>query len=145
MDTLKQKLRDFNSHSPNTEDHFKLCPQHSPTGTSYEVRLCSCHPRLITCIPDATRIHVTHDGPNAFRQSFPHDPNSLRSLLALLHTHRDDGDSLIDWELDDWVSAGYPCKMHTTQMLPFFPDLGFMPEDLWCIEEQPRKAAFISN
>lgn len=143
MDTLREKLRDFNSHSRNTEDHFKLCTQHSPAGPSHEIRLCSTHPRLITCTVDTTHIHVSHTGPNSFRQTFSHDQNSLHSLLTLLHSHRDDNDSLLDWELEDWVSAGYPCKMHETQERPDFPDLGFMPEDLWCIDEQPSRAAYI--
>ena len=143
MDTLRLKLREFNTHSIDTANHFKICTYNSPTGPSHEIRLCSTHPRLVTCIPDSTHIHVTHNGPAAFRKSFSHDMDSLHSLLALLHSHRDDSDSLLEWELEDWVSAGYPCKLHETQKLPLFPDLGFMPEDLWCIDKQPSRAAGI--
>jgi len=143
MDTLRQKLKDFNSKSRNTDDHFKLCTQHTDSGMRYEVRLCSCHPRLITCTADLTHIHVRDTGPAAFRVRLGHDPASLHSLLTLLHDHRDDTDTLLDWELEDWVSAGYPCRMHTRQSQPYFPDLGFMPEDLWCIDEQPSSRAHI--
>jgi hypothetical protein len=143
MDTLQQKLKEFNSHSRDTTNHFKLCPPNSANGTTYEIRLCSTHPRLITCTPDSTHIHVTHHGPSTFRQTFSHEQDSLQSLLTLLKKHRDDSDSLLDWELEDWVSAGYPCKLHETKDQPYFPDLGFMPEDLWCIDEQPSREARI--
>lgn len=143
IESLQRKLKEFNAHSRNTEDHFKLCTRNSTNETTYEIRLCSTHPRLITCTPDSTHIHVMHHGPSTFHKTFSHDMDFLRSLLTLLHSHRDDGDSLLEWELEDWVSAGYPCKLYETQELPLFPDLGFMPEDLWCIDEQPSRAACI--
>ncbi len=143
MDTLKKKLREFNSHSRDTADHFKLCTQQTTTGPRHEVRLCSSHPRLLTCTADTTRIHVRSTGPMSVTRSFSHDIASLGALLTLLHDHRDDTDTILDWELEDWVSAGYPCRMHSRQEQLFFPDLGFMPEDLWCIDEQPSRPAHI--
>ena len=133
MDTLRKKMKEFNSHSSNTENHFKLCDDD-------EVRLCSTHPRLITCTADETRIHLMHTGPAMFSMYLYHsDPECLNELLAVMHKHRDDGDSLLDWELEDWVSAGYPCKMYTVQQnVPEFPPMGFAPADLWCVDVQPR-------
>lgn len=148
METMKQTLREFNAQSRNTEDHFRLCPlsRDADGMATYQLRLCSCHPRVITCTLDSafTMIHLTHHGPISFRQSFGCDPDSLGSLLALLHYHRDDtGDGRLVWELEDWVSAGYPCKMHAPQTPPPFPDLGFHPDELWCIEEFPSRAAYL--
>lgn len=144
MDRLRESLRAFNTHSRDTVDHFKLCTLRAPLqGLNHEVRLCGCHPRLITCLADTMHIHVFHAGPLGFKQEFAQDAESLAKLLALLQTHRDDTDSLLDWELEDWVSAGYPCQLYTLQEQPCFPDLGFLPEDLWCIDEQPNRPAFI--
>jgi hypothetical protein len=137
MDALRQRLRAFNAHSRDTEDHLKLCSHPTASGTRHEIRLCSSHPRFVTCTADLTHIHIQHSGPDGFSRSLTHDQESLRSLLALLQDHRDDTDTLLDWELEDWVSAGYPCQMHTRQPQSYFPDLGFMPEDLWCIDELP--------
>lgn len=139
MDTLENKLRTFNSGSRDTKDHLKLCN----TEGRHEVKLCSSHPRFITCTADTTQLHVRSTGPTPVRLSLSHDPASLQTLLTLLQSHRDDSDSLLEWELEDWVSAGYPCKLHSTLEPPNFPDLGFMPEDLWCIDEQPNRSAFI--
>ncbi len=148
MDALRQRLRDFNARSPNTTDHFKLVTHHPDSGgdrATHEVRLCSCHPRLITCIADDTSIRILSKGPTALRMSVAHDHDSLQKLLTLLHDHRDDTHTLLDWELEDWVGAGYPCRMHSEHEFPLFPDLGFMPEDLWCVDEMPRYKAHISN
>lgn len=146
MEEIKQKLKAFNSSSRNTEDHFKLCARETDGVPIYELRLCSCHPRVITCTLDSTcsAIRLAHHGPISFQRSFGSDPGSLASILSLLHYHRDDiGDGRLVWEFEDWVSAGYPCKMHDPQTPPPFPDLGFDPEDLWCIEELPSRAAYI--
>ena len=132
MDLLRHRLREFNSHSQNTENHFKLCDDNT-------LKLCSTHPRLITCTASSTHIHVQHNGPAAFSLSLPHtDPASLQTLLELLHQHGDDGDSLLDWELDDWVSAGYPGRMFTIQQ-DTRPEMAFTPEDLWCIDLFPSR------
>jgi hypothetical protein len=146
MEAIKQKLREFNAQSRNTEDHFRLCAREHDGAIAYELRLCSCHPRVITCTLDSTYsiIKLAHHGPSSFHQSFGSDPDSLESLLSLLHYHRDDtSDGGLVWEFEDWVSAGYPCKMHDPQTPPPFPDLGFSPEDLWCIEQLPSRAAYI--
>jgi hypothetical protein len=144
MDTLKEALKAFNSHSRDTVDHFKLCTLPTPKhGLTHEVKLCSSHPRLVTCMADSMRIYAHHTGPLGFRQTFDHDSASLSALLTLLHRHRDDTDTLLDWEMEDWVTSGYPCKLYTVQDQPYFPDLGFMPEDLWCIDEQPNRPAHI--
>lgn len=143
MDTLRQKLKTFNAHSIDTANHFKLCTQRTARGVRHEIRLCSSQPRHITCTADLARIHVHSTGPSAIRLSLSHDPESLKSLLTLLHDHRDDTDTLLDWELEDWVGAGYPCRMHARQEQPYFPDLGFMPEDLWCVELLPSVRAHI--
>ena len=144
MDTLIEKLKEFNSNFRDTNHHFKLCTLPTPKeGLTHEVRLCSSHPRLITCMADSAHIYAHHTRPLAFKQTFTHDLTSLTALLALLHGHRIDTDTRLDWELEDWVSAGYPCKMYAIQDQPYFPDLGFMPEDLWCIDEQPNRAAHI--
>ena len=143
METLRNKLREFNSLSRDTDRHFKLCVYKTNRGPRHEVRLCSSHPRFITCTADTTRIHVRSTGPSSVRLSLPHEAQSLHTLLKLLHEHREDSDTLLDWEMEDWVSAGYPCKMHSRQEQGYFPDLGFTPEDLWCIDEQPNRPAFI--
>lgn len=139
MDKLEDELRRFNSHSRDTKDHFKLCA----TGREYEVRLCSSHPRFVTCTADTVQLHIRSTGPSLINLSLYHDQASLQTLLTLLKSHQDDNDSILEWELEDWVSAGYPCRLYTTQDQPNFPDLGFMPEDLWCIDEQPNRRAFI--
>ena len=149
MDTFKTKIKEFNSRSRNTEDHFKLCTTCEKTNggntTTYELRLCSCHPRVITCTVDTRHIHVIYHGPSAFRQTFEHDHESLLALLKLLHFHRDDNacDILLEWEMEDWASGGYPCKMYNLQTQPQFQDLGFSPEDLWCIDLLPSRAAYL--
>lgn len=144
MEALKETLRAFNAHSRDTVDHFKLCTLQTPRqGMRHEVRLCNSHPRLITCLADTMHIYAFHTGPTGFRQTFTHDPASIAILFTLLHMHREDTDTLLDWELEDWVGAGYPCQTYTLQDQPYFPDLGFLPEDLWCIDEQPNRAAYI--
>jgi hypothetical protein len=144
MDTFKEKIKEFNSLSRNTEDHFKLCPRDKNSAYTHELKLCSCHPSVITCTVDNTSIHLIYRGPNSVYRIFGHDNDSLNSLLTLLHLHRDDScNGLLEWELEDWVSAGFPCKMHEPQTPPLFPNLGLSPEDLWCIDEFPSRAAYI--
>ena len=59
---------------------------------------------------------------------------SLQSLLDVLRLH-DDGDDLIDWELEDWVSAGNPCRLRGATKDSRRLDL--TAADLWCVDLFP--------
>ena len=146
METLKEKIKKFNALSRNTEDHFKLCTCEENGVSSYELRLCSYHPRFITCTVDITSIHLAYHGPSPFFRTFGQDDDSLTALLKFLHLHQDyTSDNLIEWEFEDWTSAGYPCKMYDPPTPILFPDLGLSPEDLWCIDEYPSIVASICS
>lgn len=140
---IRQIIKDFNLHSSNTEDHFKLCVTLTYGTETLELRLCSCHPRLMKCTTDGVKIHVTYHGPDRFHVIFSYDHASLCALLTFLHSYRDDKPGLLEWELDDWVSAGYSCNMHEKLTHPEFPALCFTRKDLWCIEEFPSRSAGI--
>ncbi len=136
MTSFLCKLKEFNALSCNPGDHFKLC--------GVELRLCSMHPRLVVCTIHDDRIRVDHIGPASFTVYMPRD--DLASLLDLLRSHRDDDNTLFDWEVEDWVSAGYGCRM-CGDVRPDGPpppwDLCFAPSDLWSISADPPSLGVI--
>ena len=135
--SLSDVLRLFNSHSCDPVDHFKLVS--SVNGGRDEVRLCNSHPRFITCSVDGDWINVRGSGPESLFLRFDSsNPQSLFALLSVLHEHKEEGDELVDWELEDWVGAGYPCRLRgSIKDLHADDDLGFSAADLWCVELFP--------
>ena len=134
---LSDTLRLFNSHSRDPMDHFKLVH----TQSAREIRLCSSHPRFIKCTVDGTWINVRGSGPESLHLRFSScSLLALHSLLAVLQAHRYSGDELIDWELDDWVGAGNPCRLRgsTAVGLNARRDLGFSDPDMWCVDLFPN-------
>jgi len=142
MSSLSATLRLFNSHSCAPADHFKLV---TSDPYRHEVRLCNSHPRFITCTVDGDWINVRGSGPESLFLRF--DSGNMRSLFTLLEVlreRRDDGDELLDWELEDWVGAGNPCTLRgSTKDLSkeSVTDLGFSAADLWCVELFPKVEA----
>ena len=139
MPSLSETLYLFNSHSCDPADHFRLVL--SPNGRD-EVRLCNAHPRFITCTVDGDWINVRGSGPECLFLRFDStNPQSLFALLSVLHEHREEGDDLLDWELEDWVGAGNPCRLRGSikdlndDHIP--ADLGFSAADLWCVKLFP--------
>lgn len=79
-------------------------------------------------------------GPERMRCLFSCEEGGLQSLLLFLQARRDEGDELLDWELDDWVGAGNPCRLSgRMQDRP----LGFGADDLWCVRLFPDLEARI--
>ena len=121
---LHTLLRAFNSRSRDSADHLKIIAN--------ELRLCSNHPRFITCTITDLTIDVRCYGPERLRCLFACEEGGLQSLLLFLQERRDVGDELLDWELDDWVGAGNPCRLRGST--PDRPKpLGFGADDLWCV------------
>ncbi len=139
---LSQTLTFFNSRSRDPSDHFKLVDR-SAHGGPVELRLCSAHPRFVACTCDDRWVHVRGDGPGErLRLRFEHGSvEALGSLLEVLRQHRCDGGELLDWEMDDWVGAGYPCRMWERGAVVGgggrVDDLG--PDSLWCVELFPGR------
>jgi hypothetical protein len=140
---LLQHLRLFNARSRDPRDHFKLCPS-----TPAELRLCSEHPRFVTCTVLGDAVHVRGDGPDRLRLRYAlllgqqQDVGGvLDSLLALLQERRGEGRELLDWECEDWVGAGYPCRMWERRVEGGGGGLGFGADDLWCVEPFPSAEA----
>ncbi len=121
---LHTLLRVFNSRSRDTVDHFKI--------VANELRLCSNHPRFITCTINDCAIDVRCYGPERMRCLFSCEEDGLQSLLLFLKERGDEGDELLDWELDDWVGAGNPCRLRGRMQERPKP-LGFSADDLWCV------------
>lgn len=147
---LLAPLRLFNSHSRDPCTHFKLVPL--PGGSS-ELRLCSDHPHFVRCTiqGDATAVHVWGDGPDRLRVSYElhreQDMGAvLGSLLALLQERRGEGQELLDWECEDWVGAGNPCRLREAcgDAAMEKGGLGFGTDDLWCVEAYPSVEARLS-
>jgi hypothetical protein len=138
---ISDTLRLFNSHSRDPADHFKLVVSPDAAGR-HEIRLCNSHPRFITCTLDGVWINVRGTGPESLHLRFNGcNPQSLHSLLDVLHLHRDSGDDLLDWELEDWVGSGNPCRLRgTTKDLSkeSLVDLGLTVADLWCVDLFPN-------
>ena len=132
MTSISDTLRLFNSRSRDPVDHFKLV-------NSNEIRLCCSHPRCITCTADETWIHVRGDGPERIRDlRFAHgNMESLQALMEFLHERREDGEDLIDWEFEDWVGAGNPCKLRGNRRNFADRGLGLGVDDLWCVDLFP--------
>ena len=131
--SLSPTLRLFNARSRDPVDHFKLVPP-------AELRLCCEHPRCVVCtVGDDLVVSVRGDGPEGFRASvaLDRDPEAaLQTLLELLRARRGEGDELFDWECEDWVGAGYPCRMWDRKRRTGGLDFG--EDDLWCVELMPK-------
>ena len=98
--SLSDTLRLFNSHSRDSADHFKLVI--SASGRD-EVRLCSEHPRFITCTVDGSWINVRGSGPESLFLRFDSGrPQSLFSLLSVLQSHRGYGEEC------EWCAELFP-------------------------------------
>ncbi len=83
-------------------------------------------------------MHVRDDGPRGERLRFEHGClESLGLLLAFLQARRGDGDELVDWELEDWVGAGYPCRMRG-KVEARTRGMDFGVDDLWCVDLVPN-------
>ena len=130
--SLPHTLCLFNAQSRDPADHFKLAPP-------AELRLCSEHPRCVTCtVGDDLVVCVRGDGPQRFGARFALDRDpmaALQSLLELLQERRTESDELFDWECEDWVGAGYPCRMWDRRWGG--GGLDFAPDDLWCVGLMP--------
>ena len=134
--TLTQTLLLFNARSRDPADHFKLVVC-SATDRPY-LRLCCSHPHLVTCACDERWVHVRDDGPRGERLRFEHGcVESLGLLLAFLQARRGDGDELVDWELEDWVGAGFSCRMRGKVEARVW-GLDFGVDDLWCVDLVPN-------
>ena len=141
---LLTPLRLFNTHSRDPRDHFKLVPL--PDGASSELRLCSEHPQFVRCIVqgDTSAVHVRGDGPDRLRVRYDLGREQedlgavLGPLLALLQERRGEGRELMDWECEDWVGAGYPCRLREEcGEGSKVAGLGFGADDLWCVDAFP--------
>ena len=131
--SFADQLRLFNSHSRDPEDHFKLVHSQTPP----ELRLCSSHPRFITCTYDDEWIHVHGNGPERLRLRLSRgSAESLPLLLGLLRERREGGGELLDWELEDWVGAGNPCRLWERRVEGVALDLG--ADSLWCVDLFPN-------
>ena len=138
-DLVLQSLRHFNSYSVDPADHFKLI-QPSNSTSPPQLRLCCSHPRFITCTCDDQWVHVRGDGPERLRLRFAHgSQESLGALLQLLQQQRGVGDDLIDWELEDWVGPGYPCRLWERRERESMLEFG--ADDLWCVGLLPAVEA----
>ncbi len=81
---------------------------------------------------------VRDDGPDSQRIRYDLGGDSLttlRALLLLLQERRGVGRDMLDWECEDWVSAGYPCRMWQRAE---DKGLEFGAESLWCVELLPN-------
>jgi hypothetical protein len=145
-ESLLQQLRLFNARSRDPRDHFKLCPPNPSSSLSPELRLCSEHPRFVTCTVLGDAVHVRGDGPDRLRLRYALGQQQavggvLDSLLALLQECRGEGRELLDWECEDWVGAGYPCRMWERRVEGGGGGLDFGADDLWCVEPFPSAEA----
>jgi hypothetical protein len=87
---------------------------------------------------------VDHTGPTGGRKCF--ELGQLEEVCEELHWIRGeaeacDGNYLLAWELEDWVSTGHPCRMIPGKEQYHAPRLEFSAADLWCVERMPRMAA----
>lgn len=87
------------------------------TGGSVTIELCADHPHRIVCTvdPDLRWVSIREVGDigshiSLRRVSF--DVMGLEDLRTVLRFAWDEAqrETLMDWEADDWVSAGYPFR-----------------------------------
>jgi hypothetical protein len=136
---LSSNISACSTPAPATRDHFKLYPS-----TLSELRLCSEHPRFVTCTVHGDAVHVLGDGPDRLWLRYDLGQQDvggvLDSLLTLLQERQGEGRELLDWECEDWVGAGYPCRMWEHRV-EGEGGLDFGADDLWYIEPFPSAEA----
>jgi hypothetical protein len=83
------------------------------------------------------QVWVEHTGPRGGRRCF--EQGQLEAVWDELCGIREeadecDGNYLLAWEMEDWVSPGYQCRLYPAKdLLHAAPAMEFSPADLWCV------------
>ena len=143
MDKVLSAVHQFNRKSVDPRAHFRVVPSKHTSWYLCELRLCSEHTVWGECVVygDHMLVRVENTGPQGGSETF--GLGELDAAWEALEEMRKEetecDDHLLAWELEDWVSAGYPCRIvHDEIQKP--PALEFSPECLWGVECMPPRA-----
>lgn len=141
---ILERVCAFNGRSVDPRRHLKvvLDPRHEMYGLyACELRVCCEHSEWAKCFvwADEATVEVMNVGPRCGRWRYGlYQLAEVWECMDGIRRELDEcDDPELEWELEDWVSAGYDSRMRGLPIGDRTPVLEFAAEDLWCVGVRP--------
>lgn len=141
-EAIRGRLRAFNARSVDPRQHLRMVRDERFVKWGLyacELRVCCEHSAWVKCLvwADGETVEVMDVGPHLGRWRYGWDQlaEAWERMEGIRRELEACDDPELEWELEDWVSAGYGGGTHGPPIGDREPVLEFAAEDLWCVGE----------